>query len=66
MTDEQYESLRRHILDLGVEIVELKMLVKQALKARAEGRESDADAYLAAISEIDMPDDIKKLLGRQN
>lgn len=63
MTDEQYESLRRHILDLGIEVAELKLLVKQVIKARADGREADTDAYLGAISEIDIPDDIKKLLG---
>lgn len=29
MTDEQYESLRRHILDLKVEVAELKLMLKQ-------------------------------------
>ena len=66
MTDEQYESLRRHILDLGVEIAELKMLVRQALKAHAEGREAEAAAYLSAISETDIPDDLKKFFPDQN
>lgn len=29
MTDEHYESLRRHILDLKVEISELKLMIKK-------------------------------------
>lgn len=29
MTDEQYESLRKHILDLSVKVEELKLMLKQ-------------------------------------
>lgn len=29
MTDDQYESLRRHILDLKTEVQELKLMIKR-------------------------------------
>lgn len=29
MTDDQYESLRRHILDLKTEVQELKLMIKK-------------------------------------
>ncbi len=67
MTDDHYESLRRHILDLRVEIEELKLLIKQMIKAQRQGQAvPEAAAYLDTIAEIDIPDDIKKLLGNQN
>lgn len=60
MTDEHYESLRRHILDLRVEIEALKLLVKQLLKARSEPRSLDGVDYLDAIEQIEVPDDLKR------
>lgn len=60
MTDEHYESLRRHILDLRVEIEALKLLVKQLLKARSEPRSLDGVDYLDTIEQIKVPDDLKR------
>lgn len=60
MTDEHYESLRRHILDLRVEIEALKLLVKQLLKARSEPRSLDGVDYLDTIEQIEVPDDLKR------
>lgn len=36
MTDEQYESLRRHILDLKVEVAELKLMLKKQNETATE------------------------------
>lgn len=65
MTDEQYESLRRHILDVKVEVEALKLLVKQIIEIQRRNGPAPSD-YLDTLSEIDIPDDIKKLLGNQN
>ncbi len=65
MTDDQYESLRRHILDVKVEVEALKLLVKQIIETQRRNGSAPSD-YLDTLSEIDIPDDIKKLLGNQN
>lgn len=36
MTDEQYESLRRHILDLKTEVAELKLMLNKQNEAATE------------------------------
>lgn len=74
MTDEHYESLRRHILDLKVEIEELKLMLKKQNEiadhrfsllydwcAPAELKE---EIERSALPEhLDIPEDIRKLLG---
>lgn len=66
MTDEQYESLRRHILNLGVEVAELKLLVKQVIKRQVESPSFDASDFMDEIKAISIPDDLKKFFPDQN
>lgn len=66
MTDEQYESLRHHILDLKFEVSELRMLIKQVIeeqKRMQRRADPDAESYLDSIAEIEIPDDLKKFFG---
>ena len=60
MTREQYESIRRLILDLKFEVAELRLLIRQVIAAQAEDRGADVAAYLETIAQIDVPDDVKK------
>lgn len=52
MTDEQYESLRRHILDLKVENAELKLMLKKQAAL--------ADHRFALLYAWCAPDDYKE------
>lgn len=66
MTNEQYESLRHHILDLKFEVSELRMLIKQVIEEqkRMQRRvDPEAESYLDSIAEIEIPDDLKKFFG---
>lgn len=60
MTNEQYETIRRLVLDLKFEVAELRLLIRQVIAANAEDRGADAMAYLETIAQIDVPDDLKK------
>lgn len=64
MTDEQYESLRQHILDVKVEVEALKLVVRQILKNQEQAAVRDVPTadYLNAVEAIDMPEDLRKLL----
>lgn len=62
MTDEQYESLRRHILDVKVEIEALKLVVRQLVAKQDEAPDSAAARFMESIEQIEMPDDIRKLM----
>lgn len=62
MTKEQYDSLRRLIVDLKFEVAELRLLIRQLVAAGAQDRGADAKAYLETIAQIDVPDDLKKFL----
>lgn len=66
MTREQYESIRRLIIDLKFEIAELRLLIRQVIAAQAEDRGADATAYLETIAQIEIPDDLKKFFADQN
>lgn len=52
MTDEQYESLRRHILDLKVEVQELKLTLKR--------QNEIADHRFSLLYEWCAPDDYRQ------
>lgn len=60
MTKEQYESIRRLVVDLRFEVAELRLLIRQLVAAQAEAHGTDATAYLNTIAQIDIPDDLKK------
>lgn len=73
MTDEQYESLRKHILDLSVKVEEIKLMLKQQNET-ADRRFSLLYEWCAPagykanedgpeIAPVDVPDDIRKLFG---
>lgn len=77
MTDDQYESLRRHILNLSVEVQEMKLELKRQ-NEMADHRFSllyewcaPAD-YKAALeaealpTQIDIPPDLKKFFPDQD
>lgn len=66
MTNEQYESIRRLVLDLKFEIAELRLLIRQVVAAQAQDRGADASAYLETIAQIDVPDDLKKFFPDRN
>lgn len=66
MTTEQYESIRRLILDLKFEVSELRLLIRQVIAAQAEDRGADATAYLESIAQIHIPDDLRKFFPDQN
>ncbi len=71
MTDEQYESLRRMILDMKVEIAELKLIIKRQEETAAHRHNllyewcapddyKDAVDALSTAQHADIPDDLKK------
>ena len=66
MTNEQYESIRRLVLDLKFEISELRLLIRQVVAAQAQDRGADVSAYLETIAQIDVPDDLKKFFPDRN
>lgn len=66
MTNEQYESIRRLVLDLKFEVAELRLLIRQVITAQAQDRGADATAYLETIAQIDIPDELKKFFPDQN
>ncbi|MFC3725775.1 hypothetical protein [Neoaquamicrobium sediminum] len=66
MTNEQYESIRRLILDLKFEVAELRLLIRQVIAAQVQDRGADATAYLETIAQIDIADDLKKFFPDQN
>jgi hypothetical protein len=62
MTDEQYESLRQHILDVKVEVEAMKLQLRQILKNQEQAAVRDVPPadYLNAVEAIDIPDDLRR------
>lgn len=63
MTDEQYESLRSHILDVKVEVEAIKLQLRQILKKQEQAgtRDTPPADYLDTVEAIELPDDLRSL-----